>query len=235
MVLLVRRRTLIVLVVGTVVFALAMSVAGYISVNAAGGLDAMERKVLGERVLLAGIVGSLLVFAGLGAALYDTVSLNTLLKRLSGMYALTGAQLQLALRRFGSVGDELWNLYENINALSERKSRRIVAMNSLLTAILARTDRRLLVVNAAGVVYKATEAALEYLGATSSEVEEQPVDSIVSGEAFAETSAAISRGAHSYTITADSETVAVIPVAGDRGLAAYYLYLLGEEAKTPLE
>ena len=151
------------------------------------------------------------------------------------MYQLNGDQLQLALRRFGSVGDELWNLYENINALSERKSRRIVAMNSLLTAIVARSDQKMLIVNAAGAVYKVTAAALEHLSVSSSEVLEQPVESIVTAASFAETTAALSREARNYAIKGDNETVAVIPVAGDQGLAAYYLYLFGDDAKKELK
>lgn len=235
MVLLVRRRTVIILVSVTVVFALAMSVLGYISVNAAGELSPAERKVLAERILIAGIVGSAIVLAGLAVAFYETVSLNTLLKRLSEMYYLSGDQLRLALRRFGSVGDELWSLYENINALSDRKSRRIVAMNSLLAEVVARSDQKMLIVNAAGVVYKVTEAALKHLTLSSSEVLEQPIDSIIKGATFAETTAALARNAHNYAIEGENETVAVVPVLGDQGLAAYYLYLFGADAKKELK
>ena len=235
MVLLVRRRTLFILVLATVALVLATSVLAYVSIDAAGELSPAERKILAERILFAGIVGSAIVLIGLVAVIYDTVSLNTLLKRLSQMYGLSGDQLRLALRRFGSVGDELWSLYENINALSERKSRRIVAMNSLLTEIVERSDQKMLIVNAAGEVYKVTEAALEHLELSSSKVVEQPVESIITGATFLETTAALARNADSFSIEGEHETVAVVPVSGDQGLAAYYLYLLGADAKKELK
>lgn len=235
MILLVRRRTLLILIFATIAFALAMSVLGYLSVEAAGELDASERKALAERILFAGIVGSSIVLAGLGAAAYDTVGLNSLLRRLSDMHRMSGDQLHLALRRFGSVGDQLGSLYDNINSLSDRKSRRIAAMNSLLTTVLAHSRKKMLIVNAAGDVYQATTKALEHLSRSSSEVVEKPIDSLIAGRTFSETAAALSRRAGTYAIEGAEETVAVIRVMGDQGLAAYYVYLLGNDAKEELK
>lgn len=235
MILLVRRRTLLILTLSTVAFALAMSVLGYIFVHAAGDLSIAERKALAERILLAGIVGSSLVLAGLGIAVYETVSLNVLLKRLSDMHRLSGDQLHLALRRFGSVGDQLSSLYQNINALSDRKSRRIAAMNSLLATILQRSDRKMVIVNAAGQVYRATTGALEHLDLSASDVADQPIDSIIEGETFSETAAALSRSAESSAIEGADGTVAIVRAMGNEGLVAYYVYLLGNDAKEELK
>ncbi len=234
MILLVRRRTLMILIFAAVAFALAMSVLGYLAVDANGELSASERKALAERILFVGIVGSSIVLAGLGAAAYDTVGLNSLLRRLSDMHRMSGDQLHLALRRFGSVGDQLGHLYDNINALSDRKSRRIAAMNSLLTTILAHSEKRMLIVNAAGDVYKATTQALEHLERPAPDVVEKPIDSIIEEEAFSQTAAALARRAGTYAIDGADETVAVIRVMGDQGLAAYYVYLFGNDAKDEL-
>jgi signal transduction histidine kinase len=235
MILIVRRRTLLILIFSTVAFALAMSVLAYISVDAAGELSEAESKALAERILFVGIVGSSIVLAGLAAAAYDTIGLNSVLKRLSDMHRMSGDQLHLALRRFGSVGDQLAGLYDNINSLSDRKSTRIANMNSLLVTILARSDRNMLVVNAAGEVYQATAGALEYLELSSSDVIGQPIESIIQGETFSNTVAALSRSTGSATVEGPDESVAVIRVKGEEGLAAYYVYLLGNDAKEELK
>ena len=235
MILLIRRRTLLILILATVTFALAMSVLGYLLIGGAGDLDSAETKVLAERLLFTGIVGSSLVLVGLGIAVYRTVALNALLGRLSDMHRLSGDQLYLALRRFGSVGDQLSSLYRNINALSDRKSRRIASMNALLVAILSQSDRRIVIVNAAGQVYRATAGALEYLDISASEATEQPIDSIIEGEVFAKTAAAFSRNKGYSTLQGPDENVAVVRVMGDSSLVAYYLYLLGRDAKEELK
>ncbi len=234
MILLIRRRVLLILIFATVGFALAMSVLAYVAVHAAGELGAPERKALAERVLFVGIVGSLVLVAGLAVAAYQTISLNRLLRRLSDTHRMSGDQLHLALRRFGSVGGQLGNLYRNINALSDLKSRRIAAMNSLLATILTRSQSKMVVVNAAGQVYQATSAALEYLDLSSSDVTEEPIDSIIEGESFSETAATLARSAGTYAIEGHDETVTVIRVLGDQGIAAYYIYLLGNDAADEL-
>ena len=235
MILLLRRRTITILVLVALIFALGMSVFAYFSVQSSAGLPPPERKVLAERVLLAGIIGALIVLASLVVAAYDAVNLNSVFKRLAGMHRMSGDQLHSVLRGLGAVGDQISTLYDNINSLSSRKSTRIAAMNSLLVAVLARTDKNMLIVNAAGKIYRATPAALEHLELTSADVTDKPIDTIIDTETFSETAAAMTRSVGPHTIDSGRDAVVVIPVMNNQGLAAYYVYLLGGDARDELK
>lgn len=235
MILLLRRRTITVLVLIAVVLALGMSVLAYLSLQSAGELSPLERKVLSERILLAGIIGALIVLASVLLAAYDAINLNSVFKRLSGMHRMSGDQLQMMLRSLGSVGDQISDLYDNLNDLSARKSTLIAALNSLLSAVLARTDKNMLIVNAAGRIYRATPAALEYLELSSADVTDKPIDDVIDTEEFAETAAAAARSAGAHVIEGGRDAVVVIPVMNNRGLAAYYLYIFGRDATQELK
>ena len=235
MILLLRRRTITVLVLIAVVLALGMSVLAYLSLQTAGELSPLERKVLSERILLLGIVGALIVLASLALAAYDAVNLNSVFKRLSGMHHMSGDQLQMMLRSLGSVGDQISDLYDNLNDLSARKSTLIAALNSLLSAVLARTDKNMLIVNAAGKIYRATPAAMEYLELSSANVTDKPIDDVIDTEQFAETAAAATRSVGAHAIEGGRDAVVVIPVMNNQGLAAYYLYLFGRDATDELK
>ncbi len=235
MILLVRRHKITLLVVVAAGFALGMSVFAYLSLRGFGGLSELEQKALAERILFVGIVGTLVVIGVLSTVLYDAVNLNAVFKRLAGMHRMSGDQIQMELRGLGSVGEQIGSLYSSINSLSARKSTRISGLNALLVTILRRTDANLIVVNAGGKVYQATPAALKLFELSQSEIAELPVDDLVDAESFAETAAAVSRGKGSHRIGADRDSIVVIPVTNDQGLVAYYVYLLGDDAREELK
>ncbi len=235
MILLVRRRTITILVLAAIAFSFGMSVLAFLVLQTFGELTPAEQKVVAERVLLVGVVGTILVCAGLLLVVRDAVNLSAVFKRLAGMHRMSGDQIHAELRGLGVVGDQIGTLYTSINSLSARKSTRIAALDALLNTVLNRTDANLLIVNAAGTVYRATPAALRHLDASSGEVVDHSIDDFVDAERFSETSATVARRRGSHMIGEGRTAMVVLPVTNDQGLIAYYVYLLGEDARDELK
>ncbi|TVR57507.1 MAG: hypothetical protein EA426_12035 [Spirochaetaceae bacterium] len=235
MILLVRRHRITLLVLVALGFALGMSLFAYLSLRGFDGLSELEQKALAERILLVGIVGTLAVFGVLSIVLYDAVKLNAVFKRLAGMHRMSVDQIQMELRGLGTVGEQIGRLYSSINSLSARKSTRISGLNALLTTVVRRSEANMIVVNAGGKVYQATPAALAQFELSHAEIAERPVDELIELERFTETAAAVSRGKGSHRIGENRDPVVVLPVTNDQGLVAYYVYLLGDDAREELK
>lgn len=235
MILLVRRRTITILVFSALAFSLGMGVLTYLTIQTFRELSAAEQKIVAEQVLLVAIVGTIVVCAGLLLVVHEAVNLSRVFKRLAGMHRMSGDQIHSELRALGVVGEQIGNLYTSINSLSARKSTRIAAMDSLLSTVLSRTDENMLIVNAAGKVYRATSTALEHLEASRADVVDHSIDDFVEAEPFSETAAAVARRKGSHVIGEGREAIVVLPVTNDQGLIAYYVYLLGADARDELK
>ena len=235
MILLVRRHKITGLILFALLFALGMSVFTYLLLQGFSELSELKQKELAEKIFLAGVIGTLVLTGGLVVVVHDSVNLGAVFRRLSAMHRMGGDQIQIELRRLGMVGEQIGSLYRSINELSTRKTTRISGMNSLLTLILRRTDANMLVVNAGGKVYQATPAALKSLELTQSEITDIPVDTLIEQELFSETAAEISRKRGPYRIGEDRNSIVVLPVINDQGLVAYYVYLLGNDAREELK
>lgn len=235
MILLVRRHKIAGLILFALLFALGMSTFSYLSLQGYGDLSELKQKELAERVFLVGIVGTLVLIGGLLAVVRDSVNLGSVFKRLSAMHRMGGDQIQIELRRLGMVGEQIGSLYQSINELSARKTTRLSGMNALLNLIVGRADANMLIVNAGGRIYQATPAALKTFELTQSEIRDLPVDKLIEKELFTETAAGISRKGGPYRIGEDRDSIVVLPVINDQGLVAYYVYLLGNDARDELK
>ena len=235
MLLLIRRRTITLLAVVSITISLGMGAVGYLAILHATDLDAGGFKLLAERLLFGGILATVLM---LGTALYvavETINLNAVFRRMAEMHRMGAAQMTASLRRLGEVGTHIRTLYDNINFLSARKSTRIVAMNGLVTTILSRSPRRILVVNAAGAVYRSSPAALKHLDRPAAEVAGKHIDTLVDAEVFSVMSARVAGTVGLHVAAEGEDPVVVLPVTNDRGQVAYYVYLLGDDAREELE
>ncbi len=234
MIMLVRRHKVAFLIISALGFSLGMSIFTYLSLQGLDDPSKLELKIIAERVLLVGIVGSLALIAGFLIVVRDSYDLGRVFRRLSAMHRMSGDQIQLELRRLGSVGTQIDALYRSISELSERKTSRISGLNALLVLLLRRSEANLLVVSPGGKVYQATTAAIKYFGVTQSEITNLSVDKLIDTETFLETSEAISRIKGRYRINHGHDGIVVLPVINDRGLVAYYVYLLGDDAREDL-
>lgn len=231
MMFLMRRRVVIVLILVAVTSALAMGAIGYLAVRQGLTSTDTAAKATAERVLFASILTVVVVLTVTGVALRDTRNINTILRRLVELNRLSGTQAEDAIRRLGEVGEHILNLYAQISSLSTHKSTRISAMNGLISAIIVRSEHRLLVVNAIGTVYRASPAALRLLEKSTAEVTGKPIDTLLTGESFTTTVAEIARTPELHTFPEGKTPVVVVPITNDQDLVAYYLYLLGDDAR----
>ncbi len=231
MMLLIRRKTLVMLILLSTVAVLTLAAVGYVTLREAVALSAGEAKILSERVLFAGLVAAAILFVTVVVILVKVFQLSTSLSRIADLHRIGGYDIEPALDRLGDVGDNITRIYGHLTELSARKSMRIAAMNSLLNVIMARSSQRLLVVDPRGDVVRATPPALEFLDKTAGEVLGKQADECVPDVEFTTARAAIRRSGEPWMAEQSSFPVAVQPVENEEGENAYFVYYLGPEAR----
>ena len=197
MTLLVRRLTLTLLLFGVLGAITTVAVVGYVSIRAmdAPGAaaasaeasttaapapsGAASAKLLAERVLFVGIVCAGFVVVISLAVAHRAFRLTGLLDRLVQMNRLTGFSADVALNRLGDVGRKISQLYAQTLTLSERKSRRISALHSLVTILLAEADDMVVVADVAGRVAYVSRSLVERLKVGANAVTGQHLDELI--------------------------------------------------------
>lgn len=232
MTLLVRRRTVVVLVLVTVLAVLVTGIIAYLAVMKTTLLDAREIKILAERVLLTAFVTTTLVIVAIGLVLREVVFINNVLGRLIDMNRAGGTHTEVALNRLGEVGHQIALLQQQISTLSAHKSTRISAMNGLLNAITVRSTQKMLVVNAAGLIYRTTPSVPAMLDKSTAEVTGKHIDTVIESETFTGTVAAIEKSGKVHFFEERKKPVAVVPIQNDQDLVAYYLYYFSDDAES---
>lgn len=231
MTLLIRRNSLILLVLLAMAAAIVPAALGFELLRDAVELSPSEAKASAERLLLVGIVATSVLVGALVVTMAGVYRLTTALSRIADLHRVGGYDVEPALERLGDVGESISRMYGQLAELSARKSTRIAAMNSLLNVIMARSTQKLLVVDPRGTVFRTTPAALEFLDRTAGTVLGQPVNSVVPEVDIARARAAIGRTGAAWTAESTSYPVAVQPVLNDRGDIGYFVYYLGSEAR----
>jgi len=179
--LLIRRRALIFLLITSVAAVLATSLLAFLSVR---GLDAgtpAAGKLLSERVLFAGIVAIIVVVVAGLAVVLRTVHMSRLLDRLVEMNRLTGFSPDTALYRLGDVGQKIVNLYGQLSELSEKKSRKIASLTSLLSYLMDTVKEQILVTDGVSTVVHASRALLERMERPAADVIGVRLDTLLPG------------------------------------------------------
>lgn len=231
MTLMIRRNSLLVLLLIATVAAIGPSVVGFVVVRDAVGLSAGEAKTAAEGVLFVGIAATTAVGVTLIGMLARLHQLSVTLTRLADLNRLGGHEFAPTLRRLGEVGESILQLYEQTIDLSERKTIRISAMDSLLSILVARSPGSILVVDPAGKIVRATPTALQFLDASTSDVVGAEVDDVVSGVAFARVRAAVGHSPDPWPAEDPPFPVVVQAALNNEGEPGYYVYYLGQDAR----
>jgi PAS domain-containing protein len=231
MTLMIRRGSLLVLLAIATVAAIGPSIVGFAVVRAAVGLSSDEAKTAAERVLFVGIVAATVVGVTLFGMLARLHQLSVTLTRLADLNRVGGHEFVPTLRRLGEVGESILQLYEQTIDLSERKTMRISAMDSLLSVLVARSPRSILIVDPAGKIVRATPAALQFLDTSTANVVGAEIDGVISGVNFARVRAAIGRSPDPWAAEDPPFPVAVQAALNNEGEPGYYVCFLGQDAR----
>ncbi len=228
---LVRRRSVVLLMLVGLLAAIVPACLGYRLLRIAGGVTFEEAKVLADQVLFVGIVaGAALVLVSILFTV-RMFNLSGALARIEDLNRVSGHEVTAALSRLGDVGESITRMYAQLNQISARKSTRIAAMDALLAYVLSRSRQRLLVVDPRGEIVRATPSALEFLKGTGVTVVGKSVDSVIPQVEFTRTRAAVGRSAQPWMAERSKFPVAVQPVFNDRNEVAYYIYYLGPDTQ----
>src|SRR6056297_2596066 len=122
MMILIRRQTLVFLILLAVVAALVLASIGFLTVREAVSLSEVEAKVLSERVLFAGLIAASILLVTVVAVALRAYQLSTALSRIADLHRIGGYDIEPALARLGDVGESIARIYGQLTDLSARKS-----------------------------------------------------------------------------------------------------------------
>lgn len=226
----VRRRSLVIGVIVVAVLVAIPGVVGFSLLQNGVNRPATEAKVAAEQFLLLIILADAGVVLTFVTLLVRSYNLSAALARIEAFQRLSGRKLHVALKRLGDVGESITRMYAELEALNARKSRRIAAMNALVSVIMNGATQRIIVVDSQGVVTRATQAAITYLKPAAGIVIGKPVDEIVRDADFSRVRAALGRKPGIWIVDGVTYPVAVQTVQDDLGEVSYFVYYFGSDA-----
>ena len=181
MTLLVKRRSLLLFATGGVVVTVTVAALAYAAIRSLDAASGVEAKLLAERVLLVGIIGSSLM-AVLGVVVaVRAFRLSAQLDKLVEMNRLTGFSPEVALGHMGDVGAKIRALYAQLSDLSEKKSLKISSLMALTDHLLATTRDMIVVADASGHIVRTSRPLLDRLGENRKDVVGLHLDSLIPG------------------------------------------------------
>ena len=134
----------------------------------------------------------------------------------------------------GGMGELLAEIFSRVEEISEKKSLRIGALNSLVRFLLDRSTTELFVTNGVGVVFQVSKPLLEREEIDKGELRGTPVGELLPQFDFDETVNYFYREGSERVIGAGAEKVTAYPVFDAQRNLAYSVIVLGEEASVEL-
>lgn len=161
---LVKRRTLIIMTSFFVLSVLAVSFGGWYLAMQSGSMDAARVKFLAEQLFFAGLVLALALGAYGIVLTVSSLRFIRALDRLVRMSRSDSFSPDSSLRTLGPVGERLADILYEMNRLGEKKSLKIAALHSLADRLVGDLDKRIVVCSAAGTVLYASRGLLTETG-----------------------------------------------------------------------
>jgi len=191
---LVKRRTLILMTVCFALAVLGVAVAGWYIAMEARGVSPERAKFLAERLLFAGIVLALALGAyGISVAA-NSLRFTRSLDRLVRLSRSESFSPDSSLRELGPVGERLADILYEMNRLGEKKSLKIAGLHSLADRLVSDLDRRVIVCSAAGTVLYASRPLLAAAGLEKKACVGRPAEALFPGHGLADSIESLFRG-----------------------------------------
>lgn len=220
MLIMIRRRALTVYVMLCVLMALAGGYWGWRTVSLTAGDG---NKAGAEQLLFGGIIAAIALGA-IGVYLVRrSLKMSRILKKVAAMNAMGGFSPRDAFLRLGEVGVTLNTIFARTVELSEKKSRKILAMSELVEHLLSTIKRPLLVANAAGTIVHVSRSVLESGGISRMLIEHRPLDEVLPGLDFPEAVRLLRGSGNSVSVPFNSGNVQMDGVTERDGQIAYVL------------
>jgi len=225
---LVRWKVLLLLILLSLAAFPGLSFLAYRMILAAPDLDPSLVKAGAERFFLAGLLGAAVYFLFLWWLIFRSVRFNRILERMILQPRSRGLSPDRELRRMGRIGNQLADIIYEMDRLSEKKSLKIGALNSLCEYLVSDSDEPLGVLNVKGEILYVSRKLTESMGLNRSDMVGRTLGEYFPGKNVED----LVEEAASTRLSAalPGKELSIHPVLNHRKEAAYLIFHTG---KTP--
>ena len=167
--LLIKRSTVITLLVLAAVSVAAMAAGAYILVTAAGELSPDELRFQAEKVLFSGVILTCIVIAAFITVLIKSRNINRDLNKLVRQNRLNPEATGPGLLKLGETGQKLNQLYQQIEEISIKRGLKISALSKVNEFLSHNIAESIVLIDVSGRVIQASLGYLEKNGLNRTE------------------------------------------------------------------
>jgi hypothetical protein len=223
-----RRSLLLILLVLCTAALIYLGIRGYFSLRDISLITQEQAKLSSESFLFIAILLTLLVQAGFWTVLLRSRSVSKELDKVTEMARMGNFTPSESLRKLGTLGEKIRNLYYRLNELNEMKSIKISSLSAINSFLLINSEMSLLLADPTGRVVEASRVFVERSKQPRTETLGKFLVDIIRDLDFKGLVARLERD-RSLTTDSDAKGASFFPVFNRNSQLSFIVSVLGRE------